>query len=251
MYAIVRQRDGSYYTSVVFGYFFHVTTNDDYKRYLACNQRYFYIVLNREKTGLIARLQFEPENEYLDPLIIVTDHSQDDWITDGSIYGYGCVNFLDPESLLRDVTEGKVSSADTKKCIDMDREYVYSEYVCVDSESRLDDLWRATVDFSDSYLKEVKKLSEDEIYVFFEGFFGCSTELWFKGETDYNIDPKILGVRTAYWDDPTLDFFDGIYYLSIYPGASPDKHYENETWFKGKELKYRIIPNSKYKFSHR
>lgn len=251
MYAIVRQKDGSHYTSVVFGYFWYVTTQDDYERYLASNQRYFYIVLNREKTGLIAQLEFEPENEYPDPLIIVTDHSQDDWITDDNGYGCGCVNFFDPKSLLRDVREGKVSSADTKKCIVKDREYVYSEYVCVDSQLGLDDLYRAAGEFSDSYLKEVKKLSEGEVYVLFEGFWGCSVEMWFKGEADYKINPKIIGMRTAYWDESTLDFFDGIYYLSDYPSASPNEHYENETWFKGKELKYRIIPNSKYKFRHR
>ena len=100
MYAIVRKSDGSSYPSMVFGYYRFITAKKDYQRYLESVHNQFYIVLNEEKTKLIAQIIFDWNAKYLDPLILITDETADNWNIDEN--GCGCVSYLDSEHLWKD-----------------------------------------------------------------------------------------------------------------------------------------------------
>ena len=49
MHAIIRQGDGKYYVSAVFGYFRDITATDDYERYIQSIRNPYWIVLDEEK----------------------------------------------------------------------------------------------------------------------------------------------------------------------------------------------------------
>lgn len=53
MYAIVKQKNGQSYTSMVFGYYCPVQSQDGYDRYLESIHNQFYIVLDKAKTQLV------------------------------------------------------------------------------------------------------------------------------------------------------------------------------------------------------
>ena len=53
MHAIIRQGNGKYYISAVFGYYRDITATDDYERYLEEIHKPYWIVWNPEKTRLI------------------------------------------------------------------------------------------------------------------------------------------------------------------------------------------------------
>ena len=53
MHAIIRQGNGKYYISAVFGYYNDVKSEDDYQRYLERIHTPYYIIFNEEKTKLI------------------------------------------------------------------------------------------------------------------------------------------------------------------------------------------------------
>ena len=53
MHAIIRQDDGKYYVSAVFGYYRDVTATEDYKRYIESIHKPYWIVWDSEKKRLI------------------------------------------------------------------------------------------------------------------------------------------------------------------------------------------------------
>lgn len=82
MYAIVKQKNGQSYTSMVFGYYCPVQSQDGYDRYLESIHNQFYIVLDKAKTQLVKHVVFPASEKYLDPGILITDCNQDDWTLD-------------------------------------------------------------------------------------------------------------------------------------------------------------------------
>ena len=65
MHAIIRQGNGKYYISAVFGYYNDVKSEDDYQRYLERIYTPYYIIFNEEKTKLIKWFNMQPDTKYL------------------------------------------------------------------------------------------------------------------------------------------------------------------------------------------
>ena len=65
MHAIIRQGNGKYYISAVFGYYNDVKSEDDYQRYLERIHTPYYIIFNEEKTKLIKWFNMQPDTKYL------------------------------------------------------------------------------------------------------------------------------------------------------------------------------------------
>lgn len=76
MYAIVRNGNGTFYTSAVFGYFCKITATDDYQKYLERTHNQFYLVLNEKKDRLIKKFVFPWGNKYLDPQVLIINTEQ-------------------------------------------------------------------------------------------------------------------------------------------------------------------------------
>lgn len=97
MHAIVRQGDGKFYVSAVFGYYRDITATDDYQRYLEGIYKPYWIVWDEDKKRLIRWLDMVPNTKYIIPQILIIDSNQDNWNMDEN--GVGCVDFLSRELL--------------------------------------------------------------------------------------------------------------------------------------------------------
>ena len=241
MYAIVRKSDGSSYPSMVFGYYRFITAKEDYQRYLESVHNQFYIVLNEEKTKLIAQIIFDWNAKYLDPLILITDETADNWNIDEN--GCGCVSYLDSEHLWEAVKHNQVSPKLLQQCIDADKAYSYSEWVTVTTQQDIENLLRVSGDFHDGYIEKIEQL-EDKLYVCFQGLWGCSIELWFYGNVAYQLGVKANEEFSPYWSTAALFQENDAFYL-IDDGKSIAELTDDDCYLKGTSLKYHVIPNAK------
>lgn len=97
MHALIRQGNGKFYVSAVFGYYKDVTAEDSYHRYLEEIHKPYWIVWDEDKRRLIRWLDMVPNTKYLIPQILIIDSEQDNWEKDEQ--GVGCVAFLSRELL--------------------------------------------------------------------------------------------------------------------------------------------------------
>lgn len=118
MYAIIRQGNGKFYTTTVFGYYDYPKNKWDYKH------RYC-VVLNEEKNSLILQPMFAEKG--LVSTVIFTDNDESNWkkINDNIM----SVFFLPTEELYNWVLDQKVPDDLLQKCIAMDDEYATIENV--------------------------------------------------------------------------------------------------------------------------
>lgn len=238
MYAIVRNKDGTYYTSMVFGYFCKMTETDDYKRYLESIHNQFYLVLNEAKDCLIKKYVFPKENKYLDPQVLIVDTEQKDWILNEE--HHGCASFLCGVDF--DADELEVDPSILGKCIAMDTMQSYQEIVEVKSEADTENLCCVSGCFHDAYIKKCERLG-DTVYVLFHGVWGCKIEMWFEGDADFCIDSRNPEYDDPSWYDSTLLRDNGYFYLVDECDMKVDDITDEYCWFKGRRLKYHVIPN--------
>ena len=107
MYAIIREGDGNFYTSMVFGYY---KTSDDFDY-----KNRFWIVLNKSKTALIKQHVFQQNTKYLIPMVLITDADESGWnkINEDE----ESVDFLPTDELLSMIDSNTVQSVLTQKCM--------------------------------------------------------------------------------------------------------------------------------------
>lgn len=239
MYAIVRNKDGSYYTSVVFGYFCKITATDDYKRYLESVYNKFYVVLNETKDALIKKYIFPSDNKYLDPQILIVEADQQDWVFDDD--NHGCVDFLHGVDFY--AKEMVIDPVLLGQCITMDAMQRYNEYVEIKTEKDIENLAWVSGGFHDAYIEKCE-LMDDSVYVLFDGVWGCKIEMWFEGEAAYSA--KICDPQK---DDPTwygssVLRHDGFFYLVDEEDMIAEDIDDTYCWFKSRHVKYHVIPNN-------
>lgn len=241
MIAIIRKGNGQYYTSLVFGYYsVKSSSDDDYQKYLDSIYNRFYIVLDENKTKLIKQAVYDRKNKYLEPLILIVDHTTNNWIIDEN--DNGCVNYLDNSTLLASVEESSISSEMISRCILEDSKIVYQEYQTVKTQKDLENLDWASRGFHDAYIKEFKE-GNDSLYVLFDGTWGCQIELWFEGNVSYSTESRNPEEYDPYWGGSTLIMSNGYFILVDDENMTEKKIGKGYCWFKGNKLKYHIILN--------
>lgn len=239
MYAIVRNKNGTFYTSAVFGYFCKVTAIDDYQRYCERTHNQFYIVLNESKDRLIKKFVFPWEDKYLDPQVLILNVDQQDWILDENYHG--CVNFL--RGIDFDADEIEIDPATLSKCIAVDSMQCYEEIVELKDETDIENLYCVSGSFHDAYIDNYELLG-DTIHILFDDVWGCKIEMWFEGDVSFNIKEYDLRIDDPTWYDSTLIRDEGYFYL-VNDGAMKKEDITDEyCWFRGRQLRYKVIPNS-------
>ena len=123
MHALIRQGNGKYYVSAVFGYY-RKRSKDNLLQPQDYNKAY-WIVWNPEKKRLIRWHAMEPNTKYIIPQVLIIDSEQSNWITDE--HGVGCVDFLSKELLDSFLNEQQQPADILDKCRAMDSGYVYNE----------------------------------------------------------------------------------------------------------------------------
>lgn len=208
MYAIVRNKDGTYYTSMVFGYFCKMTETDDYKRYLESIHNQFYLVLNEAKDCLIKKYFFPKENKYLDPQILIVDTEQKDWILDEE--HHGCASFLCGVDF--DADELEVDPSILGKCIAMDTMQSYQEIVEVKSEADIENLCCVSGCFHDAYIKKCERLGDKSM--FYSTEFGAAKSRC--GLREMRTSALIAVIQNTTIPHGTIQRYSGTMAISIW-----------------------------------
>lgn len=232
MYAIVRQGDGKFYTSTVFGYY-QPEDQSDYRNR-------FWVILNREKTALIKQPVFQPDTKYLFRMVLVTDADKSNWNNENE--KTQSVDFLPAKELPAMIDAGTVPRELTQKCIELDRAYVYEEIRQVKTEADIRDLAYAAGGFHDGYISELE-WQGDTLRVLFDGTWSCKVEVWFEGDAACDTVSRNLETEDPYWFGSKIILRDGFVYLIDDDNADLEHLNEGYCWFKAKHMKYRIIPD--------
>lgn len=241
MHAIIRQGNGKYYISAVFGYYRDITATDDYERYLEEIHKPYWIVWNPEKTRLIRWLAMVPNTKYLIPQILIVDTDQSNWNTDQN--GVGCVDFLSRELLdsFLDLEQQPPDIID--KCLEMDAGYVYDETPEIKTETDIENLEWASGGFHDARIIKEELQEDGTLYLRFDGTWGCEIEVWFWGDLEYDTSSRDPELYDPYWFGSTIILHDGFVYFVDDDDMTVDQITKDYCYFKARNMKYRIIPD--------
>lgn len=235
MHAIIRQGNGKYYISAVFGYYRDISATDFYK------SNPYWIVWDAEMKHLIRWLAMTPNTKYLIPQILIIDSNQDNWIIDNN--GIGCVDFLSRELLdsFLDMDDQPEDILD--KCRLMDAGYVYEEIREIKDTKDIEDLEWASGGFHDARIAKEEILQDGTLYLRFDGTWGCEIEVWFSGDLEYDTSSRNPDEYDPYWYGSTIILKDEFVYFVDEEEMSVDKITEGFCYFKARHMKYRIIPD--------
>lgn len=239
MYAIVRNKDGSHYTSVVFGYFCKITSTDEYKRYLEGIHNRFYVVLNEAKDALIKKYIFPSDNKYLDPQVLIVEADQDNWLFEDDTHG--CVDFLHGVDFYAE--EMAIDPVLLGQCITMDAMCRYNEYVEIKTEKDIENLMWVSGGFHDAYIETHEQVA-DSVHVLFDGVWGCKIEIWFEGEAEYSVESRDPEEDDPTWYGSSFLMHDGFFYFVDEEGVKTENIDNTYRWFKSRRVRYHVIPNS-------
>lgn len=241
MHAIIRQGDGKYYVSAVFGYYRDITATDDYERYLESIHKPYWIVWDEEKKKLIRWLAMVPNTKYIIPQILIFDSDQSGWNMDEE--GVGCVDFLSRE-LLDSILDKDIQPEDIlEKCRLMDSGYIYSEIKEIKSEKDIKDLEWASGGFHDARIAKEELQDDGTLYLRFDGTWGCEIEVWFWGDLEYDTSSRDPEICDPYWFGSTVILQDGFVYFVDDDDMTVDQIASGYCYFKARHMKYRIIPD--------
>lgn len=176
MHAIVRQGNGKYYVSAIFGYFEDITATDDYEKYIQSIHNPYWIVWDKEKKHLIRWLNMVPNTMYIIPQILIVDSNRENWNVNDN--GEGCVDFLSRE-LLDSFLDNEYQPEDIlEKCRSMDSGYVYEEIQELKDQRDIDNLDWASGGFHDARIAKEELQQDGTLYLRFDGTWGCEIEIW-------------------------------------------------------------------------
>lgn len=241
MHAIIRQGEGKYYVSPVFGYYENIKSADDYQRYLESVYSPYYIVWNESRTCLIKWFAMQPNINYMIPQILVIDCNQEDWIKDND--GGGGVDFL-PKKLAEEIIESQVMPTEIfEKCKNMDLNYTYDMEPEIKNEKDIENLESVSGGFHDAYIEKYELRDDGSLYIRFEGTWGCAIEVWFWEDVEYNISSRSLDECDPYWYGSTIIIQDDFIYLIDDIDTTVKEIDEGYCWFKARHMKYHVIPD--------
>lgn len=239
MYAIIRTGNKHYYTSMVFGYYCVVESEDDYQQYLEKIHNKYYLVLNEQKSQLVKAYVYPWENSpYLDPKVLITNVDHSDWTLDDN--SQGCISFL--AGIDFNQPEFSLDTEQLKRCIELDTQQSYQEYITIKNDADIENLMCVSGYFHDAYIKECHETT-DGIYVLFDGIWGCKIEIWFTGNASCATQSRTDEDSDPFWFGATILKHEGFFYLVDDEDMKIETLTNDYCWFKSQSLKYHIIPN--------
>ena len=241
MHAIIRQDDGKYYVSAVFGYYRDVTATEDYKRYIESIHKPYWIVWDSEKKRLIRWLSMVPDTKYIIPQILIVDSERNNWNLDEE--EVGCVDFLSRE-LLDSFLDDEIQPEEIlSKCRAMDAGYVYNEITEVKNQQDIEDLNWVSGGFHDARIAKEKLQNDGTLYLRFDGTWGCEIEVWFSGDLEYDTSSRAPEECDPYWYGSTVILHNGFVYFVDEEDMTVDKITSGYCYFKARHMKYKFIPD--------
>ena len=241
MHAIVRQGNGKYYVSAVFGYYRDITATDDYEKYLQKIYNQYWIVWDAEMKRLIRWNTFTQNTKEIILQILIIDSNQDNWNKNDD--GVGCVDFLSKEMLDSFLDKNDQPEEILEKCRQMDAGYIYEEVQEIKEQKDIENLEWASGGFHDARIAKEELLQDGTLYLRFDGTWGCEIEVWFSGDLEYDTSSRNPDDYDPYWYGSTIILKDGFVYFVDDTDMSVEQIKEEYCYFKARHMKYRIIPD--------
>ena len=250
MHVIVRQGDGKYYVSAVFGIYRGTNPdNNEEDDFFDTDKSAYYIILNEEKTALIRRYYSDYSINFGVKTLLEIEGSQEGWILDKR--ELGGVDFL-PKALALKITDEGVTPSDIlERCLEIDRSFCYEELREIRSEADVNSLASATDSLYEAKLKAFVALKDDSYYALFDGCWGCDIEMWFEGNVNFNLKSGISQPNSKWWG-VKLGIHNGMIFASDGFGDENDIFDEDPLmddyrkssyrWIMAERVRYRIIP---------
>ena len=232
VFAIIREGEGRFYTSMVFGCYRPEGWDGAYHA-----ER---IVLNREKTALVRQSVFRQGVEHLDLLTLVVDADQSGWRKASE--HCASVEFLPTEELPAWVSAGAVPEELLARCIAMDAAYAYQPVRRIRTAEDVRDFEWATGGLHDAFIDEVQR-EGDAIRVRFAGCWGCRVEVVFAGDADCDTACREPETMDPYWLGSSVVLEDGFVWLIDDEDMRPELLNEAFCWFRGREMRWKILPD--------
>ena len=240
MHAIIRQGDGKYYVSYVFGYYRNVTATDDYKRYIEGIHNPYYVVWDENKEKLIKWFAMKPNTKYLIPQVLIVDSDKQNWIENDED---GCADFLSKSLIDSLVEKGFQDDELLQKCKDIDRDYTYEEYPEIKDVKDIENLYWTTGCFHDARIAKEIMQNDGTLYLRFDGVWGCEVEVWCWGDVEYDTSSRDPEMYDPYWYGSTVLIENGFIYFIDDEDMTVDEIGEGYCYFKARHMKYHIIPD--------
>ena len=242
MHAIIRQGDGKYYLSAVFGCYLQ----DEQKSWgffkkTKKTKSPYYIIWDENKEHLIQWFVMDPKRKVLTPQALIIDASEKDWILNED--ETGGVNFLPKELADQIIRTGEMSQEIRNQCLAVDEGFVYEEYPEIRTAADIKNLQYAAFDFHDAYIKEKVLQSDGNLYLLFDGIWGCKIEVWLWGDLEYDTSSRDSKDCDPYWFCSTILLQDGFVYFIDDDDVTIDEMKNGCCWFKARHMKYHIIPD--------
>lgn len=241
MHAIIRQGNGKYYVSAVFGYYKDITATDSYERYLQEIRTPYYIVWDSEKKRLVKWLEMVPNTDYIIPQVLVVDADRSNWNMDEE--GVGCVDYLSQELLDSFLDKEEQPQEIIDQCRGMDARYVYEEVTEIKTKTDINNLDWVSGGFHDARISKEEMLEDGTLYLRFAGTWGCEIEIWFWGDVEYDTSSRNPDESDPYWFGATIILQDGFVYLVDDDNMTVEKIGPGYCYFKARHMKYKVIPN--------
>ncbi len=211
MHAIIRQGNGKYYISTVFGYYKDITATDEHERYLESIDKPYWIVWNADKTRLIKWLNMVPNTKYIIPQILIVDSEHNNWNIDED--GVDCVDFLSKE-LINSFIDKETQPEDIlNQCRTINENYIYEEITEIKSKKDIENLEWVSGGFHDARIAK-EELQNGILYLKFDGTWGCEIEVWFWGDVEYDTSSRDPEYYDPYWLGSTIILQDEFVYLA-------------------------------------
>ena len=252
MYAIIRCEDGTYYKSFVFAHFCNVNSNDDYKRQNEYKNTSYYVVLDKSKNKLVKVHEFKQNSIHIIYDVMIVDYNDDDLIHINKDEFH--VSFINKTLIEEYFKTNTIPDNITKKCIEMDKAYIYEEYKTIQNSKDIENFMDCVGGFHDAYIENIK-VYEDGIYLLFKGLFtGLNLEIWFDGDIKYKaktLHERLKDGYGDYWFDASFIKVDDSYYLINEAGLNEEDIVEETNdpdtdfiFVKGNKVKYRLLPET-------
>ena len=241
MHGMIRQGNGMYYVSAVFGYYADITAKDDNEAYLQRIYKPYWIVWDEKKERLIRWHAMTPNTEHLIPQILIVDSDQSNWKTNEK--GIGCVDFLSRELLDSFLDKEHQPEDVLEMCRSVDSDYTYEEIKQIKTGKDIEDIMWASGGFHDAYIEKEEILNDGTLHVRFDGTWGCKIDIWFSGELEYDTSSRNPEKCDPCWFGSTILFQNGFVYFIDDDDMTVEEISKGYTYFKAREMKYRIIPD--------
>jgi hypothetical protein len=241
MHALIRQGNGKYYVSAVFGYYNDVKSKDDYQRYLESIHSPYYIVWDSKREHLIKWFAMQPNTKYLIPQLLIIDTNRENWIADED--GVGGVEYLPKILADKYADSGVLPKGLFDKCVAASSRFHYNPYPEIITEKDIENLDWVSGGFHDAYIKEEHLNEDGELYLLFKGTWGCSIEVWFWGDLEYDTSSRNPEECDSYWYGSSLNIKDGFIYFVDEADMSVEEITNGYCWFKARHMKYHVIPD--------